>query len=58
MHSTLLTPKEAAATLRVTRNTIYKLMEAGDLQSIKIGKSRRITRESIDAFIARKLDES
>jgi excisionase family DNA binding protein len=41
---------EACAVLRITAPTVYKLMNQGDLASYKIGRSRRITFDSINRF--------
>jgi excisionase family DNA binding protein len=44
-----LTPPEAAAILRVHLNTIYTLINAGDIPSIRVGKSHRIPRSEFEA---------
>ena len=49
----LVTPKEAASRLRIGRSKIYELMRVGDLPSLKIGGSRRITTEALAKFISR-----
>ena len=51
----LLTVKEAAAFLRLSRSTIYNLMDSGELQSVKLGKSRRIPRRCVIELAARSL---
>lgn len=38
----LVSPKEAAQLLSVSLSTIMRLLRAGQIASIKIGKSRRI----------------
>lgn len=43
--------EEAADLLSVSRAQIYRLLDAGELTSISIGRSRRITRAQLDAFI-------
>jgi excisionase family DNA binding protein len=53
----LLTPAEAAERLSIGRTKVYELMNAGELQFIKIGRSCRIVRASINAMIARKVQE-
>ena len=46
--------KEVAAQLSVSEQTVRKLLRAGELQSIRIGKRAvRITRESVDAYLRR-----
>jgi excisionase family DNA binding protein len=42
----------AAEYLRLSRTSIYELMRAGKLRSIKIGAARRIPRQALDDFIA------
>ncbi len=46
--------KEVAAQLSVSEQTVRKLLRAGELQSIRIGKRAvRITRGSVDAYLWR-----
>jgi len=52
----LVTLREACRFLAISRATLYRLMQAGELQSAKIGKGRRIPRSSLVAFAARSLD--
>jgi len=47
----LLTPEEAARVLGIGRSKVYELILAGTLESLKIGASRRIPADAIDAFI-------
>ncbi|ETA03993.1 transcriptional regulator [Frankia sp. CcI156] len=53
MTKLLLTPAEAAEILAVGRSTVYELLAAGDLESVRIGRSRRIPRAALDAFVRR-----
>lgn len=50
----LHTPEQAAAVLSVSRTRVYELLAAGQLQSVKLGRSRRIPdlalREFVDAL--------
>jgi excisionase family DNA binding protein len=50
----LLTVEETADVLHLGRDKIYYLMRTGQLRSIKIGKSRRISRSWITEFIERR----
>jgi len=43
-----LSINEACSILGVTPPTIYKLLNRGELAGYKVGRSRRITRESIN----------
>lgn len=49
----LLTIAEAAEQLAIGRTTLYALMASGEIASVKIGRSRRIRPEALDAFIER-----
>jgi excisionase family DNA binding protein len=49
----LLTVAEAARILNLGRSHTYAYVLKGEIESFKIGKSRRIPVEAIDAFIAR-----
>lgn len=47
----LLTVKEAAWTLQISRSTIYELMYAEVLLSVKIGTCRRIRRSDLENYV-------
>jgi excisionase family DNA binding protein len=49
--SRLLTIAEAADALRISRSSIYRLFDAGQLAWVQIGASRRVTSTEIDRFI-------
>ncbi len=53
MHTLLLTTAEAAELLGVSRTTVYELLNAGQLESIRIGRSRRIPRAALVAYVDR-----
>jgi excisionase family DNA binding protein len=48
----LLTVSEAAAALSISRSSIYRLFDAGELAWVQIGASRRLTSAEIHRFIA------
>jgi excisionase family DNA binding protein len=50
--SRLLTFMEAAEALRISRSSIYRLFDAGQLAWVQIGASRRVTSMEIERFIA------
>jgi excisionase family DNA binding protein len=50
--SLLLTIAEAAKALRISRSSIYRLFEGGELAWVQIGGSRRVTSAEIHRFIA------
>ncbi|MFD9789652.1 helix-turn-helix domain-containing protein [Streptomyces sp. NPDC059070] len=47
----LYTPEEAADVLRYGRSTVYELMAAGVLKYVKRGRSRRIRRSDLEAYV-------
>ena len=51
MDDTYLTVREVSERLRVTRQAIYNWIAEGRLKAIKVGKSVRVSRASIEAFI-------
>ena len=54
----LLTVAEAARRLGIGRSHAYIYVLRGELESVKLGKSRRVPVEAIDAFVARLRAES
>lgn len=50
----LLTTEEAAERLGVGRTTMYRLIGSGEIESVQIGRLRRIPVTAVDAY-ARKL---
>jgi excisionase family DNA binding protein len=51
-------PSEAAKVLAVSRDVIFRLIADGSIRSTKIGSARIIPAGELEAFLARKLDES
>lgn len=49
----LLTPREAAATLGISRSAIYVLLARGDIASVHIGSSRRVPTRALEQFVER-----
>jgi excisionase family DNA binding protein len=49
--SLLLTVKEAAWVLQVSRTTVYELIYAEVLLSVKIGTCRRIRRSDLEDYV-------
>lgn len=47
---TLLTPEEAAMRLGVGRTTMYRLMGSGEIESVQIGRLRRVPTSAVDAY--------
>ena len=51
-HSKLAyTVMEACRLLSLSRAFVYRLIESGELESITIGRARRITSAQLDAFV-------
>ncbi len=46
-----LTPLDVAAELRVSRQTIYNLLDQGKIVWNRIGRQRRIARAELDRYI-------
>jgi excisionase family DNA binding protein len=54
----LVTPVEAATALGISRTRVYELMAAGQLRSVKIGRSRRIPVKVLIAFVTAMAEDS
>ena len=54
----LLSIRRAAEMLSLGHSKTYELLRAGELRSVKIGRSRRIPVAEIAAYVARKLAEA
>jgi excisionase family DNA binding protein len=50
----LLTKKEAARELRLSERSVHSLLKSGDLPTIRLGGSVRISRSDLLQFIARR----
>jgi excisionase family DNA binding protein len=48
----LMTVTEVATALRVSRATIYRLVNNGDLAGVRVGKAVRITRRAVRDFMS------
>jgi excisionase family DNA binding protein len=49
----LLTVREVADVLRVSTMTVYRLIQAGELASTRVGKGYRIGSADLDRYLAR-----
>jgi excisionase family DNA binding protein len=54
----LVTPEEAGRRLSVGRTTIYELMASGELQSVSIGRCRRVPVISLSSFVNRLIGDA
>ena len=52
-----LTPARAAALLQMSRTHLYKVMDAGDLAYVRVGRDRRLALADVIAFDRRRQDE-
>jgi excisionase family DNA binding protein len=58
MEQQLLTGPEVMAVLRLGRCTVYDLMRSGRLESIKVGRARRVPAAAVDAFVCQLREEA
>lgn len=45
------TVREAATLLSLSRSLMYELINAGKIETIKIGRARRITSKQLEAYL-------
>jgi excisionase family DNA binding protein len=53
-----LTVAEVAQMMRVSTMTVYRLIRAGELASVRVGKSYRIREEDVDTYLAKRYTEA
>jgi len=58
MTDEVMTIPEVAEYLKVTRQTIHRLMKDGKIKAFKIGRSTRILRSEIERFIQEQMKQS
>ena len=46
-----LTVAEVAAVMRVSRMTVYRLVHAGDLASVRVGRSFRVPEQAVHDYL-------
>lgn len=56
--SDFLTVAEVAQLMRVSTMTVYRLIKAGELPSVRVGKSHRIRETDVDAYLAKGYTEA
>ena len=50
----ILTVNDIAEILYIGKNTVYSLLQSGELRAFRLGKSWRIPRECLNQFIMEK----
>jgi excisionase family DNA binding protein len=53
----LLTVREAAEALAISRSKLYELIAAGLVRSVRIDGSRRVPVEALETYVATLLDQ-
>jgi excisionase family DNA binding protein len=46
------TVAEVASLLRVSNMTVYRLVQAGELPAVRVGRSYRIREQDVDSYLA------
>lgn len=46
-----LTVAEVAAVLRVSKMTVYRLVHAGDLRAVRVGRSFRVPEQAVQEYL-------
>lgn len=47
-----MTVAEVAALMRVSTMTVYRLIKAGDIAAVRVGKSYRLREDDVDQFLS------
>lgn len=53
MNKLLLSIEEAGEVIGLKRSKMYALIAAGDIETVKIGKSRRVPVEALENYVSR-----
>jgi len=54
----VLTVAEVSATLRVSTMTVYRLIKAGELAAMRVGRSYRILEADVDRYLGGRYTEA
>ncbi|MFF2386702.1 excisionase family DNA-binding protein [Streptomyces sp. NPDC058108] len=49
----LLTVEEAARRLRIGRTTCFRLVSDGEIESVTVGRLRRVPADAVSAYVAK-----
>lgn len=52
-----LTVAEVAAVMRVSKMTVYRLVHAGDLASVRVGRSFRVPERAVHEYLRGAFDD-
>ena len=47
----MFNPRDTAKILSISRSQVYQLLKTGELESVRIGRSRRISQEQLIRYI-------
>ena len=53
-----LTVQEVADLMRVSSMTVYRLIKAGELPAVRVGKSYRLREDDVDKYLADRYTEA
>ncbi len=53
-----LTVAEVARLLRVSNMTVYRLISAGELPAVRVGRSYRLREEDVDHYLSARFTEA
>jgi len=53
-----LTVREVASTLRVSNMTVYRLINAGELPAVRVGKSFRLLEDDVNRYLAERYTQA
>jgi len=53
-----LTVAEVAAIMRVSKMTVYRLVHAGDIPAVRVGRSYRVPEQAVDDYLRGSLTEA
>ncbi|MGQ0617780.1 MAG: helix-turn-helix domain-containing protein [Acidimicrobiia bacterium] len=54
----LLTVAEVAELLRVSSMTVYRLIKAGEIGAVRVGRSYRLREDDVDAYLSKRYTEA
>ena len=50
-------PDEVAIYFSISRRTVYRWIETGKIEAVKVGKMLRVSREALENIIIKKTDQ-